>query len=132
MPYLHLNLSFEASTEVATTAAEVLTRLTAELLGKKPELTAVAVTTTPRERWYIEARTIPAGQSSFCLDIKVTEGTNTKDEKARYVKAVFDAMTTLLGELAPASYVVISEVHADAWGYSGQTQESRYIKGKLL
>ena len=132
MPYLHLNLLAEPSTEVATKAAEVLTRLTAELLGKKPDLTAVAVTTMPRERWYIGAQAVPPGQSSFYLDIKVTEGTNTKNEKARYVQAVFESMATLLGELAPASYVVIHEVHADAWGYAGQTQEFRYVQGKLL
>jgi 4-oxalocrotonate tautomerase len=132
MPYLHLNLSAEPSPEVVSSAAEVLTRLTAQLLGKKPELTAVAVTATPRDRWFVAARPLPPGQSSFYLDIKVTEGTNTKDEKARYVQAVFDAMAELLGELAPASYVVIQEVRADAWGYSGRTQEFRYIKGKSL
>ena len=132
MPYLHLNLSSEPSPEVAAGAAEVLTKLTAELLGKKPELTAVAITATPPGRWFIGARAVPASQPSFYLDIKVTEGTNTKNEKARYVQAVFEAMGKLPGELAPASYVVIDEVHADAWGYSGQTQEFRYIKGKPL
>ena len=75
---------------------------------------------------------MPPSQPSFYLDIKVTEGTNTKNEKARYVQAVFEAMGRLLGELAPASYIVIEEVRADAWGYSGQTQEFRYIKGKPL
>ena len=132
MPYLHLNLSLEPSPDTASKAAEILTRLTAELLGKKPELTAVAITATPSERWFVGAQTLPPGQSSFYLDIKVTEGTNTKNEKARYVQAIFESMTTLLGELAPASYVVIDEVHADAWGYSGQTQEFRYIRGKPL
>lgn len=132
MPYLNLNLPMAPSPDVAAKAAEVLTQLTTELLGKKPELTAVAITATPRESWYVGGRSLPAGQSSFYLDIKVTEGTNTKNEKARYVEAVFASMTALLGELAPASYVVIHEVHADAWGYSGQTQEFRYIKGKPL
>ncbi|MCB2041420.1 MAG: tautomerase family protein [Burkholderiaceae bacterium] len=132
MPYLNLNLPIAPSSDVSAKAAQVLTQLTADLLGKKPELTAVAITATPRDAWYIGGRALPAGQSSFYLDIKVTEGTNTKNEKARYVEAVFDAMTALLGELAPASYVVIDEVRADAWGYSGQTQEYRYIRGKPL
>lgn len=132
MPYLNLNLPMTPSPEVAAKAAEELTRLTAELLGKKPELTAVAITATPRDNWYIGGRVLSPGQSSFYLEIKVTEGTNTKNEKAHYVEAVFEAMRTLLGDLAPASYVVIHEVHADAWGYSGKTQEFRYIKGKPL
>lgn len=112
--------------------AEILTRLTAELLGKKPELTAVAITSTPPGRWFIGAQAVGPSQPSFYLDIKVTEGTNTKNEKALYVRAVFEAMGKLLGKLAPASYVVIDEVHADAWGYAGQTQEFRYIHGKPL
>src|SRR5512140_1691759 len=115
MPYLNLNLPMALSADVAAKAAEVLTRLTAELLGKKPELTAVAITATPPASWYVGGRALLAGQSSFYLEIKVTEGTNTKNEKARYVEAIFKAMTTLLGDLAPASYVVIHEVHADAW-----------------
>lgn len=41
-------------------------------------------------------------------------------------------MTALLGDLASASYVVIHEVHADAWGYAGQSQEFGYIKGRPL
>ncbi len=39
-------------------------------------------------------------------------------------------MNTILGELHPASYVVIMDVPADSWGYEGATQEYRYIKGK--
>ena len=87
----------------------------------------------PPEQWYIGGTELE-GQSlsSFYLDIKVTEGTNTKDEKAAYVSRVFAAMASIMGSLAPASYVVIDEVHGDAWGYQGQTQEFRYVRGKVL
>lgn len=83
MPYLNLNLPTTPSPDVSAKAADVLTRLTAELLGKKPELTAVAITATPRDHRYVGGRALRPGQSSFYLDIKVTEGTNTKNEKAR-------------------------------------------------
>lgn len=86
MPNLNPNLPMTPSPEVAAKAAEGLTRLTAEFLGKKPEFTAVAITATPRDNWYVGGRLLSSGQSSFCLDIKVTEGTNTKNEKARYVQ----------------------------------------------
>lgn len=69
-----------------------------------PELTAVAITATLPENWYGGARPLTAGESSFYLDIKVAEGTKAKNEKARYVEAVFEAMTDLLGKLAPASW----------------------------
>ncbi len=62
----------------------------------------------------------------------MTEGTNTKDEKAAYVEKVFAAMTAALGELHPASYVVVHDVGADSWGYGGRTQEFRYVRGQGL
>jgi 4-oxalocrotonate tautomerase len=48
------------------------------------------------------------------------------------VQRVFAGMQSILGPLDPASYVVIHEVRADAWGYGGATQEFRYVAGKAL
>jgi 4-oxalocrotonate tautomerase len=85
------------------------------------------------EQWFIGGESLAATQRhSFSLNITVTEGTNTKDEKSNYVAAVFAAMQGILGELAPASYVVIQEVRADSWGFGGSTQEHRYIHGKII
>ncbi|HCI13059.1 MAG: hypothetical protein A2063_05915 [Gallionellales bacterium GWA2_60_142] len=53
------------------------------------------------------------GVATFYLDIKVTEGTNTKSEKAEYISRVFASMEEILGNVAPASYIVIHEVHAE-------------------
>lgn len=133
MPFLSVSLSTVVAPELATKIAAQLTELTATFLGKKPEVTAVAICASSAETWYIAGRPLDqAKQASFYVDIKVTEGTNTKGEKAAYVAHVFSAMASLLGPLAAASYVVIHEVHADAWGYSGQTQELRYVKGLAL
>jgi 4-oxalocrotonate tautomerase len=133
MPYLHLNVSSPLNTQKRAQVATLLTTLTADVLGKKRELTAVAISTTPDQEWFIGAQPISESQqTSFYLDIKVTEGTNTKNEKSSYVDKVFQGMTAILGALAPASYIVIHEVHADSWGYAGQTQEYRYIRGKPL
>jgi 4-oxalocrotonate tautomerase len=73
---------------------------------------------------------VSVSASGFFLEVKVTAGTNIKNEKARYIAAVFEALQSLLGNLHPACYIVIHEVPADAWGYQGQTQEARYIHGK--
>lgn len=133
MPYLNCKLCAPASQEVSAKIASVLTDLTAEVLKKKRELTAVAVEYVAPEQWFIGGTSL-AGQSlrSFYLDIKVTEGTNTKDEKALYVSRVFAAIEAIVGPVAPASYIVIHEVRADSWGYQGQTQEFRYVRRKAL
>jgi 4-oxalocrotonate tautomerase len=133
MPYLNAKLCALYSQETSNKIATTLTNLTTEILKKKRELTAVAVEYVPSGQWYIGgASLVDQSLASFYLDIKVTEGTNTKDEKALYVSCVFAGIEAIVGPLAPASYIVIHEVRADAWGYQGQTQECRYIVGKSL
>ncbi len=133
MPILNVKLCAPASAETSEKVAAALTELTVEILGKKRELTAVAIEYVAPSAWFIAGAALSTQSSrTFYLDIKVTEGTNTKDEKAAYVGRVFSAMEGILGPLAQASYIVVHEVHADSWGYQGQTQEFRYVKGKAL
>lgn len=133
MPYLNVKLCSPHSPETADQLALALTELTAGILKKKPELTAVTVEHIPSSLWFIGGKELASqGAATFYLDIKVTEGTNTKDEKAAYIKAVFSKAESLLGRLHPTSYIVVHEVRADAWGYGGTTQEFRYIAGKAL
>lgn len=133
MPFLDVKVSRGNTAPEAAAIATELTRLTHELLGKRREVTAVSIDWLPAEQWFIGGESLAQTQQrSFFLKIEITTGTNTKDQKAAFVAAVFTAMEKLLGPLASASYVVIQEVAADAWGYAGRTQESRYIEGKLL
>jgi 4-oxalocrotonate tautomerase len=64
------------------------------------------------------------------FDIKIVDGTNTKDEKSRYNAECFAFFASLLGNLHPESYIHIEDVRAEAYGYGGKTQEYRYIKSK--
>ena len=133
MPYLNVKLCAPPSPETTQRIASFLTDLTASILHKKQEVTAVAVEYLPAQQWFIGGTSQAArGAATFYLDIKVTEGTNTKNEKAEYIKRVFAGFEAALGRIDPASYIVIHEVRADAWGYAGETQEYRYIRGKPL
>jgi 4-oxalocrotonate tautomerase len=133
MPFLDLKLGHEVTPAEAAAIAGELTGLSSRLLGKKPEVTAVAVDWLPAERWFVGGRSlVDAGLRSFFLKIEITTGTNTKDQKAAFVAAVFEALERRFASLAPASYVVVQEVAADAWGYAGRTQEQRYVEGKRL
>jgi 4-oxalocrotonate tautomerase len=131
MQYLNIKLGASPSPKITSNIVNTLTDLTAEILKKKRELIAVAVEYVAPAAWFIGASALTEqGHSSFYLEIKVTEGTNTKDEKSMYVSRVFAALESILGSVAPASYIVIHDVHADSWGYQGQSQEYRYIRGK--
>jgi 4-oxalocrotonate tautomerase len=133
MPLLNVKLCAPPSPETTAKVAAALTDLTVEILKKKRELTAVAVEYLPPSQWFLGGVAL-AAQSlcSFSLEIKVTEGTNSKNEKAAYISQVFAAMEKIIGPSVPASYIVIHDIQGDSWGYQGQTQEFRAEKGRGL
>jgi 4-oxalocrotonate tautomerase len=132
MPYPNLKIAGAAGARAVAELAGHLTELATGVLGKKREVTALAVEPVAAGQWLVAGRPLAAGRMAFFLEVKVTEGTNTKDEKAAFLKGVHAAARAVLGFVDPASYVVIDEVRADAWGYAGVTQERRYVQGKAL
>ena len=112
--------------------ANAVSELTAKILHKDPKVTAIIVRAVDATDWFAGGQSL-AEQSlaSFWLDVHVSEGTNTKDEKATYLAAVFQRMGELLGPLHEESYAHVDEVKGDAYGFGGLTQERRYIAGKL-
>ena len=132
MPILNVKLSRPASAELTTQVSEMLLELTSRILHKKRELTSIAIDYVDPAHWVVGGATLAAqGKSSFYFDIKVVDGTNTKDEKAAFIAAVFATMGELLGDLHHESYVYVHDVSATAYGFGGLTQERRYIAGKL-
>jgi 4-oxalocrotonate tautomerase len=126
-----LQLSGDPDDALTQRLADVVTRLTADVLGKDPKVTAVAVEWIPRRCWFVAGRTTEAlGHPAFFLEVRITDGTNTKDEKARYVREAFAALDGLLGGVDPESYVHVNEVRGDAYGYGGRTQERRWVEAR--
>ena len=112
--------------------ARLLTDLTERHLGKSRPLTAVVVSEVGVVDWFVGGRALAdLGQASHRVVVRVTEGTNTKAEKARFIAAVHEGMARLLGPSRPESYVVVEEVRADAWGWGGETQERRTVAEAL-
>ena len=131
MPIINVKLSAAPSPELVQQVSETVLELTTRILRKKREVTSIALDFIAPEHWVVAGQTLAAQHKhSFYLDIKVVSGTNTKDEKAAYVAAVFRAFAELLGELHPESYVYVHDVAAEAYGYGGLTQEYRYISAK--
>jgi len=101
--------------------------LTCRVLDKRPEVISVQVLFTPSEQWYIAGKTLAeTGRSAFHLDISVTDETNTKAEKARFIRELFDAMKELRPDLHEVSYAYVIDARAAAYGYGGRTQEYRH------
>jgi len=115
-----------------TAVAAEVSRLSATLLNKDPQVTAVIVTRVPSDDWFVGGRSLTEEWlASFWLDIHITDGTNTKDEKAAFVAAAYRSMERLLGPLHEESYVHVHDVRGDAYGYGGLTQERRYIARQM-
>ena len=131
MPLITVTYSSEKPAAKAAIAAEV-TRLSSTILSKPAEVTAIVLQRVEPEDWFAGGRSLTeANLASFWLDIHVTEGTNTKDEKAKFLAETFKTMTRLLGPLHEESYAHVHEVRGDAYGFGGLTQERRYIAAKL-
>lgn len=112
--------------------ASVVSELTAKILHKDPKVTAIIVKSVDAADWFAGGKSLADQKlASYWIDIHVTEGTNTKDEKAAYLAAMFERMAGILGPLHPETYLHVDEVKGDAYGFGGLTQERRYIAGKL-
>ena len=133
MPLITVSYSSTRQTpSLKSDIAAAVSELTAAILHKDPKVTAIIVKSVDPADWFAGGKSLAEQRlGSFWLDIHVSEGTNTKDEKAAYVAAMFKRMGELLGPLHNESYLHVDEVKGDAYGFGGLTQERRYIAGKL-
>lgn len=128
MPALTVKLAPLPSEPVLRRLAEALTAVTADTLDKCREVTAVVFEPVPVASWWIGGE--PVRRATAMLEIRVTAGTNTADQKARFIEA---ADAVLQRHLAPhaaleeASYIVVNEVPGTDWGYDGLTQRERQL-----
>lgn len=127
MPIIMVKVSAKKSVEMTRSISSALLELTARILHKKPEVTSIAIDYVDPDDWIVGGRSLSEqGKSSVYFDIKITDETNTKAEKAQYIRETFDAFSRLLGNLHEVSYIYIEDVRATAYGYGGLTQECRY------
>ncbi|MGK5081326.1 tautomerase family protein [Janthinobacterium sp. HLX7-2] len=132
MPILNLRLSTAPDARQSAAIAAILSRLTAQLLHKAPELTSVAISHADAAHWFVGGPSLQAqGKTSFFLDILISDETNTAEEKAAYIAAVFAAMQECLGELHDVSYIHVHDARQAAWGYGGLTQQFRAMRRAL-
>jgi 4-oxalocrotonate tautomerase len=127
MPILNVKVAAARSPELTQRIAGTLIELTSRVLGKAPELTAIAIDYVNPEDWIVGGRSLASqGKTSVYFDIRITDETNTKAEKARYIREAFDAFARIFPDLHEESYIHVFDVRAAAYGYGGRTQEYRY------
>jgi 4-oxalocrotonate tautomerase len=127
MPILNVKVSGQKNIKTTKAINELLLDLTHRILGKKKEVTAIAIEYVEPDCWFVGGKPLSEqGKNSFYFDIKITDETNTKDEKAQYIKEAFEGFDRILGNLHEESYIYVQDVRAASYGYGGKTQEYRY------
>lgn len=126
MPTLQLKVAPLLNPERYQALAQALTQITAQHLGKREEVTAVVIDDLPAARWHIGGR--HPQRATALLEITITAGTNTVQQKEAFIAAAFSELERQLGHgqrLEEASYVTVREVAATDWGYGGKSQAAR-------
>ena len=127
MPILNVKVSGQKNIETTRAINELLLDLTHRILGKKKQVTAIAIEYVEPDCWFVGGKLLSEqDKNSFYFDIKITDETNTKDEKAQYIKEAFLGFERILGNLHEESYIYVQDVRAASYGYGGKTQEYRY------
>lgn len=128
MPIIDLKVSGEENPALAQELVKEIGRLTKEILNKKPEVTVVTLSFVPEHLWFVNAVSLAELKiKSFHLNIKISDSTNLKTDKAKYIEAVHQSLISILGNVHPVSYTAIHEMKADAYGYEGLTIEYKII-----
>lgn len=132
MPHIVLQLSGKKDLDLMHKAVEIIQDLTADILNKERSVMATAVTFIDDEQWFIGGQPLSIiGGSAFHLDISITDETNTKAEKSRFMRELYQALAGLRGDLHETSYIHLIDARAAAYGYGGRTQEWRHQQAGL-
>ena len=126
MPIIQIKVAASKSRDTTRRISEHLLEVTSKVLNKKPEVIAITVEYVDPEDWIIAGKPLSESRlASFYFDIRITDETNTKAEKAQYIREAFHGLERILGPLHPESYIHVHDVRAAAYGFGGKTQEYR-------
>lgn len=126
MPYIDVRIHPAPAPQQAAAIASAVTGAMVDIMGKRREVTAVRVTGGATDHWTIGGK--PPKKHTAYVDVKITVGTNTAEEKSRLLQHVHESLVDTLGGLEEASYIVIHELSANDWGYAGISQAARKAK----
>ncbi|MDQ2186233.1 tautomerase family protein [Alcaligenaceae bacterium A4P071] len=127
MPHIVIHLSGTPDPQLTRNVVDRVVDLTQSVLGKQQPVIAITVQYIAADAWFIGGETLAdVNRTAFHLDISITDETNTKAEKARYLRQIHAAMAALRPDLHEVSYVHLIDARAAAYGYGGLTQEYRH------
>ncbi|NNF95322.1 MAG: hypothetical protein HKM94_00125 [Halobacteria archaeon] len=126
MPYINIRLAGHLEQEQRNQLYEQTTSLMNTVMRKRREVTVVHIQESEPQQWSTNAIPLAAKTPiGAYVDIKVTDGTNTPEEKAEMISQTVRMLHDVVGTIQEACYVVIDDIPAESWGYNGKTQAAR-------
>lgn len=126
MPYINIRLGAILNSEQKDQLYQKTTSFMNAIMGKRREVTVVHIQEDDPRQWATNAIVLHAkAPAGAYVDIKVTEGTNTPEEKAKMISQTVKMLQEEVGAIQEACYVVIDDIPANSWGYNGKTQAAR-------
>ncbi len=131
MPYINIRLGKKLDNEQRKQLYADTTSLMNTVMKKQPKVTVVNIQESDPRQWSVNANQLTAKEPTGAyVDIKVTDQTNTPEEKAEMISKTVKMLQDVVGIIQEACYVVIDDISADSWGYNGKTQAARATSTK--
>ena len=128
MPYINIRIATSLNQAQRDQLYDKTTSQMNTVMGKRREVTVVNIDESEPRYWATNAVTLTSEDPiGAFVDIKVTEGTNTREEKAEMISQIVKILRDVVGVVQEACYVVIDEIPANSWGYNGKTQAARAV-----
>ena len=126
MPYINIRLGRNLDNKQRKLLYEKTTSLMNTVMGKRPEVAVVNIQESDSKQWSVNSAPITKKDPiAAYVDIKITDGTNTPEEKAEMISQTIKMLQDIVGNTQEACYVVIDDIPANSWGYNGKTQAAR-------
>jgi 4-oxalocrotonate tautomerase len=122
MPFIRITIS-DPQLDRATqeTLAQGLTGLAVTVLNKPLERITVHLNLVPADCYYVGGEPVREATGAH-VEVSITAGTNSADEKARFISRTYELLRTTLGLLPSVAGVALYEMHPESYGYNGVTQ----------
>lgn len=126
MPFIRISVAGNVPThEQVADLQRKTTQLMGDILGKRPEVTVVAVESIVEGNWSIGGQPLSEDRTLAQMEAFITAGTNSEQEKSAFISAAYQMLCEVLHVPMSPLYVLIVEVDAINWGYDGKTQALR-------
>ncbi len=126
MPYINFRIGNTLENAQRNQLYEKTTSLMKGIMGKRREVTVVHIQESEPHLWATNAVALDTDSPvGAYVDIKVTEGTNTPEEKAEMLSETAKMLKEVVGVVQEACYVLIDDIPANSWGYNGKSQAQR-------